>query len=175
MRVLSAPTLECAAGIISCLAFNPRQPGMLASGSYSSVAAIWDTASAQLLCLLQGHTGGITQVRGQRGPPACLAAPPASLYARPCLRASNMLTPPACACLQPFHAAPLLPRRQLLVHWRAAGRRVALLGRALQRGRRVHAAAPGAPDARTKSVGMRALTPTPLERAVGAHKPAHLL
>ena len=53
------------AGIISCLALNPDRTGMLAAGAYSGVAALYDAAArGALIALLEGHTGGVTQVPG---------------------------------------------------------------------------------------------------------------
>ena len=52
-----------APGIISCLAPSPDRSGLLAAGSYSGVAALFDEATGELLFLLAGHSGGVTQVR----------------------------------------------------------------------------------------------------------------
>lgn len=52
-----------AAGIVSCLDFNPDRSGMMAAGSYSGQAAMYDSRTGELLYLLQGQKGGITQVQ----------------------------------------------------------------------------------------------------------------
>lgn len=44
------------------MACNPDHSGMLAVGAYSGVAGLYDLGSAELLLVLQGHQGGITQV-----------------------------------------------------------------------------------------------------------------
>ncbi|KAL3137114.1 hypothetical protein ABBQ32_006692 [Trebouxia sp. C0010 RCD-2024] len=48
-------------GIISCMDFSPDDPNMMAAGSYSSVAAVYDVASGSAAFILSGHTGGLTQ------------------------------------------------------------------------------------------------------------------
>lgn len=50
-------------GIISCFDFSPQDPTLLAAGSYSSVAAVYDTTSGSAAFILSGHAGGITQVK----------------------------------------------------------------------------------------------------------------
>ena len=50
------------AGIISCMDFSPDDPNMMAAGSYSSVAAVYDVASGTAAFILSGHKGGLTQV-----------------------------------------------------------------------------------------------------------------
>lgn len=50
------------AGIISCMDFSPDDPNMMAAGSYSSVAAVYDVASGSAALVLSGHKGGLTQV-----------------------------------------------------------------------------------------------------------------
>lgn len=50
------------AGIISCMDFSPDDPNMMAAGSYSSVAAVYDVASGSPALILSGHRGGLTQV-----------------------------------------------------------------------------------------------------------------
>lgn len=55
------------AGIISCLAPNPDRSGLLAAGAYSGVAALYDALSRSLVCLLEGHTGGVTQAGPRAG------------------------------------------------------------------------------------------------------------
>jgi WD40 repeat protein len=51
------------AGMVSCLAFTP-DGGSLAAGTYSSSIGIFDPRIPELQMLLQGHKGGLTQVRG---------------------------------------------------------------------------------------------------------------
>lgn len=51
------------AGIISCLSFNPLEPDLFAAGSYSRCIGLFDGRTREQLLWLQGHTGGITQVR----------------------------------------------------------------------------------------------------------------
>ncbi|KAK9831400.1 hypothetical protein WJX81_001243 [Elliptochloris bilobata] len=53
-------------GIVSCLAPNPDRSGLLAAGSYSGAAALFDENSGELLFLLAGHVGGVTQVAFSR-------------------------------------------------------------------------------------------------------------
>lgn len=50
------------AGIISCMDFSPDDSNMMAAGSYSSVAAVYDMASGSPALVLSGHKGGLTQV-----------------------------------------------------------------------------------------------------------------
>ena len=42
--------------------FNPDRTGLMAAGSYSGEAALYDNNSQELLFLLQGQKGGLTQV-----------------------------------------------------------------------------------------------------------------
>ena len=51
-----------AAGIISCMACNPERSAMLAAGSYLGDTGIFEENSGDLLYVLQGQRGGITQV-----------------------------------------------------------------------------------------------------------------
>lgn len=51
-----------AAGIISCMDFNPDRSNLMAAGSYSGEAALYDSSSQELLFLLQGQKGGLTEV-----------------------------------------------------------------------------------------------------------------
>lgn len=54
----------CPAGIISCLAFNPDNSGIIAAGAYSGVAALYDAHTlAPAAVMSGGHTAGITKVR----------------------------------------------------------------------------------------------------------------
>ena len=50
------------AGIVSCIAFNPDRSGLIAAGSYSGQAGLYDASTHELLFLLQGQKGGLTQV-----------------------------------------------------------------------------------------------------------------
>ena len=69
-----SPTLiSMCVGIISCLAYSPDANGVLAAGSYSGVAAIYDTHMRSATCTLAGHNGGITQVRAS--PPGNIMPP----------------------------------------------------------------------------------------------------
>ena len=52
---------------MSCLASCPDGSGLLAAGAYSGSAALYDQHTLELLFVLQGHTGGLTQAR----PAAC--------------------------------------------------------------------------------------------------------
>ncbi|KAK9815178.1 hypothetical protein WJX73_009848 [Symbiochloris irregularis] len=49
-------------GIVSCMACNPDRSSMVAAGAYSGTAALYALDSQELLVLLQGHRGGLTQV-----------------------------------------------------------------------------------------------------------------
>ena len=51
------------AGMISCFDFSPDDSNMVAAGSYSSIAAVYDVTSGTPAYILSGHKGGITQVR----------------------------------------------------------------------------------------------------------------
>ena len=61
------------AGIISCMDFSPDDPNMMAAGSYSSVAAVYDVASGSPALVLSGHKGGLTQV-------CSISAAPVAVY-----------------------------------------------------------------------------------------------
>lgn len=50
------------AGIISAIAFCPAHTGMLATGSYSQTTAIYREDNMELLYVLHGQEGGVTQV-----------------------------------------------------------------------------------------------------------------
>lgn len=52
----------CLAGIISCLAFSPNSEGLLAAGSYNRTTALYSEHNAELLFVLHGQEGGVTQV-----------------------------------------------------------------------------------------------------------------
>ena len=45
------------------MASCPDGSGLLAAGAYSGTAALYDQHTMELLALLQGHTGGLTQVQ----------------------------------------------------------------------------------------------------------------
>ncbi|CAM6069273.1 unnamed protein product [Sphagnum tenellum] len=49
-------------GIISCLAFSPGTEGLLAAGSYNRTTALYSENNCELLFVLHGQEGGITQV-----------------------------------------------------------------------------------------------------------------
>ncbi|KAF5728641.1 telomerase Cajal body protein 1 [Tripterygium wilfordii] len=50
-------------GIISAISFCPTHTGMLATGSYSQTTAIYSEDNMELLYVLHGQEGGITQVQ----------------------------------------------------------------------------------------------------------------
>ncbi|CAM6118527.1 unnamed protein product [Calypogeia fissa] len=50
------------AGIISCLAFNPSNEGLLAAGSYNRTTALYSEDTLEMLFVLHGQQGGVTQV-----------------------------------------------------------------------------------------------------------------
>ena len=66
-------TFTPAAGIISCMACNPDRSAMLAAGSYLGDTGIFEERSGDLLYVLQGQRGGITQA-GPRSARAVLGA-----------------------------------------------------------------------------------------------------
>ncbi|CAD7695840.1 unnamed protein product [Ostreobium quekettii] len=54
-------------GIISCFAFPPgSQSGFFVAGSYFGTVGIYGHDTCGLECLLEGHTGGVTQVQFSR-------------------------------------------------------------------------------------------------------------
>ncbi|KAI0235615.1 Telomerase Cajal body protein 1 [Lamellibrachia satsuma] len=55
-------TKEGQAGIISCIAFNPQMPDIYAAGSYLRSVALYSEPKGEMLCMLQGQQGGVTQV-----------------------------------------------------------------------------------------------------------------
>lgn len=59
---LATEGLHVSTGIISCLDFSPEDPNLVAAGSYSSIAAVYDAASGSAAYILSGHKGGLTQV-----------------------------------------------------------------------------------------------------------------
>lgn len=92
-------------GMISCIDFNPDDPNMMAAGSYSSVAAVYDVASGSAAFILSGHKGGITQVCSAYTPRqyllvCCEATQDVSTACDP-LR--GVLTVPVCALLFAMH------------------------------------------------------------------------
>ncbi|CAA0835982.1 Transducin/WD40 repeat-like superfamily protein [Striga hermonthica] len=54
---------EGQSGIISSIAFSPTNSGMLAAGSYSQTTAIYREDNMELLYVLHGQGGGVTQVQ----------------------------------------------------------------------------------------------------------------
>ncbi|KAL6528975.1 hypothetical protein OROMI_028861 [Orobanche minor] len=53
---------EGQSGIISSIAFSPTNSGMLAAGSYSQTTAVYREDNMELLYVLHGQDGGVTQV-----------------------------------------------------------------------------------------------------------------
>ena len=49
-------------GIISCLSFSPFYNGLLVVGSYNRTTALYAEENAELLFVLHGQEGGVTQV-----------------------------------------------------------------------------------------------------------------
>lgn len=49
-------------GIISSIAFSPSKNGLLATGSYSQTTALYREDNMELLYVLHGQEGGVTQV-----------------------------------------------------------------------------------------------------------------
>ncbi|KAH6557638.1 hypothetical protein KP509_1Z102500 [Ceratopteris richardii] len=49
-------------GIISCLAFNPCNMGVFAAGSYDRTTGVYTEDNVELLYVLHGQEGGVTQV-----------------------------------------------------------------------------------------------------------------
>ncbi|XP_057780264.1 uncharacterized protein LOC131003003 isoform X2 [Salvia miltiorrhiza] len=54
---------EGQSGIISSIAFSPTSSGMLAVGSYNQTTAIYREDNMELLYVLHGQEGGVTQVQ----------------------------------------------------------------------------------------------------------------
>lgn len=53
-------------GLVSCIDFTPPVSGptaLVAAGSYSGSAALFDPLTGEMAFVLEGHTGGITQVK----------------------------------------------------------------------------------------------------------------
>lgn len=50
-------------GMVSCLAFTPSDPGLFAAGSYSGLVGVYHLGGHDLVCVLHGHQGGVTQVQ----------------------------------------------------------------------------------------------------------------
>ena len=50
-------------GIISCIACAQDQSGLMAAGAYSGIVALYDYRSREQLATLEGHVGGITNVK----------------------------------------------------------------------------------------------------------------
>ena len=44
------------------MAFTPEHGGLAAAGAYSGCAALFDEGTQEMLFVLSGHKGGITQV-----------------------------------------------------------------------------------------------------------------
>lgn len=45
------------------MSFNPDRSGLMAAGSFSGQAALYDSTTSELLFLLEGQKGGLTQAR----------------------------------------------------------------------------------------------------------------
>ncbi|CAL9079622.1 unnamed protein product [Musa textilis] len=58
----SVVSSDCSFGIVSSIAFSPTHTGMLAIGSYSQMTAIYSEDNMELLYVLHGQLGGVTQV-----------------------------------------------------------------------------------------------------------------
>lgn len=50
-------------GIVSSIAFSPTHSGMLAAGSYNHATTVYAEANMELLYVLHGQVGGVTQVQ----------------------------------------------------------------------------------------------------------------
>lgn len=50
-------------GIVSCLAFSPTTSGVYAAGTYTKSIGLYSRCAETPLCLLHGHSGGVTQVK----------------------------------------------------------------------------------------------------------------
>lgn len=50
-------------GIVSSIAFSPTHSGMLAAGSYNHATTVYAEANMELLYVLHGQAGGVTQVQ----------------------------------------------------------------------------------------------------------------
>lgn len=53
---------DCPSGIVSSIAFSPSENGLLAIGSYSQTTAVYAEDNMELLYVLHGQVGGVTQV-----------------------------------------------------------------------------------------------------------------
>lgn len=53
---------DCPSGIVSSIAFSPTDNGLLAIGSYSQTTAVYAEDNMELLYVLHGQLGGVTQV-----------------------------------------------------------------------------------------------------------------
>jgi WD40 repeat protein len=141
-------------GIISCMAFQPYGSGMMAAGSYGGAAALYDSNTMDMICVLEGHAGGITQaspmhapcVWGHMNPCDCIR--PLSALCL-CGKINQKLPMPVdarngipCAMfrlpLLLLPAGPIFGRWQLSVHGGSQGQRAHVLGRAALLGGCVH-------------------------------------
>eukprot|EP00242_Pyramimonas_sp_CCMP2087_P004178 CAMPEP_0198217554 /NCGR_PEP_ID=MMETSP1445-20131203/64622_1 /TAXON_ID=36898 /ORGANISM="Pyramimonas sp., Strain CCMP2087" /LENGTH=371 /DNA_ID=CAMNT_0043894293 /DNA_START=240 /DNA_END=1351 /DNA_ORIENTATION=+ len=56
-------TKEGQSGILSCISHNPDRQGMMAVGSYHRTVGVYMASTLELMFVLHGHQGGVTQVR----------------------------------------------------------------------------------------------------------------
>ncbi|GAB1605481.1 telomerase Cajal body protein 1 isoform X1 [Argonauta hians] len=49
-------------GIVSCIAASPVDVALFATGSYSKQIALYTTSSDTMVCMLEGHQGGVTHL-----------------------------------------------------------------------------------------------------------------
>ncbi|XP_064614819.1 telomerase Cajal body protein 1-like [Liolophura sinensis] len=54
---------EGQAGIISCIASSPLDAGLYAAGSYSRSVALYYEPNGEMVCMFQGHQGGVTHIQ----------------------------------------------------------------------------------------------------------------
>ncbi|CAG2067594.1 unnamed protein product, partial [Timema podura] len=58
----SVPT-EKQYGHIGCISVNPAMPKIYAVGSYAKTLGLYCEPDGAMLCILQGHTGGVTHLQ----------------------------------------------------------------------------------------------------------------
>lgn len=93
-------------GMVSCLAYAAEGTHLVAAGSYCGDVALYDSRTWEMLYLLKGHKGGVTQVWGKCGVLVRQARYSFCSGLRPC-RSSQHQTIGAF----PFNALPLAPYR----------------------------------------------------------------
>ena len=54
---------------VSCVAFSPVSPNMLASGSADNTVRLWNVRSMEQMVILQGHTAAVTSIAFNRQGP----------------------------------------------------------------------------------------------------------